>query len=48
MKSFTFRTGAAVDPSQFAYESPAAYRFWKQMKSFTFKIGAAVELSQLA
>ena len=30
MKSATFSTGAAVEPSQFAYEPPAAYVVLKQ------------------
>ena len=47
-KSAALNTGAAVDPSQFALASPAAYRFTKHTKSFTFSAGAAVDASQLA
>src|SRR5690606_4627341 len=47
MKSFTFRIGSVVLPSQLAYESPAANADWKQMKSLTFRIGSVVLPSQL-
>src|SRR6185295_4838247 len=45
-KSATFRTGAVVDPSQFAEVSPAAKRLRKQEKSAMFSTGAVVEPSQ--
>jgi hypothetical protein len=48
MKSFTFRMGGALLPSQFASGSPAANRPWKQMKSFTFKTGGELDASQFA
>jgi hypothetical protein len=47
-KSRTLRTGAVVEPSQFAYESPEANMLRKQEKSRTFRMGAVVDPSQFA
>ena len=41
-KSFTFRIGATVEPSQLAQGSFAAKRCWKQTKSAMFSTGGVV------
>ena len=46
-KSLPVRMGDTVEPSQFAYVSPAMYRLMKQMKSLPVRMVAPVEPSQL-
>ena len=48
MKSFTFKIGGMVEPSQLAYGSPAAKRLWKHRKSLTLRMGGVVLWSQFA